>query len=71
MKRGRRLETAAPFAFYGILELVDLPIAGDLRGRGHWRLNLDLRSLHVRQLAGALTFGDPRIVRLVNFCSAS
>jgi len=44
--------------------LLDLPIAGDLRRRGHRRGDLDLRPLHSRELIRSLACGNPLIVRL-------
>ena len=45
-------------------QLIDLPVAADLCGGGDGRSDLDLWSLHGRELIRSLTCGDPLIVRL-------
>ena len=62
-KRDRPNRPERPL-FLSIL-LLDLPITGDLRGRGHRRGNHDLWPLDIRKAACTLTFGNPGIIRLV------
>jgi hypothetical protein len=57
-------EARTPLADFFSILLLDLPIAGDLRGRCHWRGDLDLWPLHGRELIRSLACGNPRIVRL-------
>ena len=58
-------EARTPLADFFSILLLDLPIVGNLRGRGHRRGNRDLWPLDIRKAACALTFGNPFIIQLV------
>ena len=53
-----------PASCQAVVELLDLPVLGNLGGRGDRWSNLNLRALHVGEPACPLAFSDPGIILL-------